>query len=178
MSVRLRLAVGIPLFVLFFFYLCLRAYLGGVAPQQYSRRGWDAEWREGRAVITNVGGDSPATEVVRKGDVVIDLRSERPAETPVVATTLWRVPPGAPYKLVVSRDGQSLEFSLHTTRVYTGVASGWPFVFVILTFLLFLVTGATVFLLKPGDEQAWLLALMLTSLTSLFPLSIYLRLPG
>src|SRR5262245_8085395 len=177
MSVRLRLAVGIPLFVLFFFYLCLRAYLGGVAPQQYSRRGWDALWREGRAVITNVGGDSPATEVVRKGDVVIDLRSERPAETPVVATRLWRVPPGTPYKLAVSRDGQSLEISLHTTRVYTGVASGWPFVFVILTFLLFLVTGVTVFLLKPCDEQAWLLALMLTSLTALFPLNIYLRLP-
>src|SRR5262249_601891 len=46
-----------------------------------------------------------------------------------------------------------------------------------LTFLLFLGTGVTVFLLKPDDEQAWLLALMLTSLTALFPLNVYFRLP-
>src|SRR5262249_38068413 len=47
----------------------------------------------------------------------------------------------------------------------------------ILTFLLFLVAGVAVFLLKPGNDQAWLLALMLTSFTALFPLSVYIRLP-
>jgi hypothetical protein len=29
MSIRLRLAVGIPFFALIFFYFCLRVYLGG-----------------------------------------------------------------------------------------------------------------------------------------------------
>src|SRR5262245_42913963 len=38
MSIRSRLAIGIPFFALIFFYFCLRVYLGGIAPQQYSRK--------------------------------------------------------------------------------------------------------------------------------------------
>jgi serine phosphatase RsbU (regulator of sigma subunit) len=177
MSVRLRLIIGIPLFALLFFYLCLRVYLGGVVPQQYSLRGWRAEWQDGRAVIVNVGMDSPATGVVRKGDVIVAFWSERPDATPLGVPGRWRVPPGTQYKLTLSRDGQTLEFPLHTTRINTNAPSGWSFVCLIITFLLFLGAGATVFLLKPADEQAWLLALMLTTLTALFPLSIYLQLP-
>src|SRR5262245_6074589 len=177
MSVRLRLIIGIPFFALMFFYLCLRVYLGGVAPSEYSRRGWNAERQDGRIVVVGVGENSPATNVVQEGDVIVAIWSERPSATPLVAPGLWRVPPGTQYKLTVSRDGHSLELPLHTTRVYTNMPSGWPFVFFILTFLLFLGAGAPVFLLKPGDEQAWLLALMLTSFTALYPLSLYLRLP-
>src|SRR5262245_19272518 len=171
MSIRLRLAVGIIFFALMFFYLCLRAFLGGVAPQQYSRRGWVAEWRDGRAVVVSVGMNSPATGVVREGDMIDAIWSERPdatplvmpgswrkrlrteaeewreAATPLVTPGLWRVPPGTRYKLTVSRDGQSLEFSLHTSRVFTNMPSGWLFVFVTLTFLIFLSAGAIVFLL-------------------------------
>src|SRR5215510_6171289 len=202
MSGRSRIAVGIIFFALMFFYLCLRAYLGGVAPQYYSRRDWVAEWRDGRAVVVSVGMNSPATGVVREGDVIDAIWSEHPDATPPVmpgvwrkrlraeaeewreftsplATPgLWRVPPGTRYKLTVSRDGRSLEFSLHTSRVFTNMPSGWPFVYVTLTFLLFLTTGATVFLLKPGDEQAWLLALILTTPVALFPLNFYIQLPG
>ncbi|MGH9755352.1 MAG: hypothetical protein ACREA2_21445, partial [Blastocatellia bacterium] len=144
MSVRLRLIIGIPLFALMLSYLCLRVYLG-VASQEYSRRGWNAEWRDGRAVIKDVGPNAPATGAVRQGDVIVDFWSERPDAMPLVTPDFWRVPPGARYKLTVSRDGQLLELPLHTTRI-----SGPPvvlFVFFMLTFLIFITTGVTVFLL-------------------------------
>ncbi len=178
MRKRLRLALGIPFFALMIFYLLLRAYLGGVAPLEYSRRGWDAEWRDGRAVIANVGTNSPATDVLRKGDVIVALWSELPDSTPMVTEGLWRVPPGTRYKLTVIRDGQSLELALITSRVFTNMPSGGFFVFFIGVFLLFIITGVTVFLLKPGDDQAWLLALILTTPVALFPLNIYIQLPG
>lgn len=176
MSIRLRLAVGIPFFALMFFFLCLRAYLGGIAPQHYSRRGWSSEWRDGRAVITIVAENSPATGVVHEGDVIVAIWSEYPAATPMIGR-LWQVPPDTRYKMTVIRDGQSLELLLQTTRVYTNMPSGWPLVFLILTFLLFLGTGVTVFLLKPGDEQAWTLSLMLSAWVALFPLNFFIQLP-
>ena len=65
MSIRSRLRWD-PLLCVDVLLLCLRAYLGGIAPQHYSRRGWDSEWQDGRAVITIVGENSPATGVVRE----------------------------------------------------------------------------------------------------------------
>src|SRR5262249_20767752 len=151
MSNNLRLAIGIPFFALVFFHLCLRAYLGGVAPLEYSRRGWDAEWRAGRAVITVVGEGGPAAGVVREAAEVVGFWSERPDSTPLVTPDFWRVPPGTRYTLTVRRSGQSLELPLHTIRIHTGAPQGLSFGFFILTFLLFLVAGTTVFLLKPGN---------------------------
>jgi len=179
MSVRLRLIIGIPLFALMFFYLGLRIY-SWVSLQEYSRRGWDAEWRDGRVVIADVGQNSPATGVVRKGDVVVAFWSERRDATPLVTTDFWRVPPGTRYMLTVIRDGQSLELPLQTTRISAGgPSSGVLYFFYMLTFLLFITTGVAVFLLKPGDEQAWQLALILTTPVALLTLNIgYLRLPG
>jgi serine phosphatase RsbU (regulator of sigma subunit) len=178
MSVRLRLIIGIPFFSLMFFYLGLRVY-SRVALQEYSLRGWNAEWRDGRVVIADVIPNSPATGVLRKGDVVVAFWSERRDATPLVTPDYWRVPPGTRYKLTVSRDGQSLELPLQTTRIpIAGPSSGALYFFYMLTFLLFITTGVTVFLLRPGDEQAWLLALMLTTPVALLTLNIgYVQLP-
>jgi serine phosphatase RsbU (regulator of sigma subunit) len=178
MSVRLRLIIGIPFFALMFFYLGLRVY-SRVALQDYSLRGWNAEWRDGRVVIADVGTDSPATGVVRKGDVVVAFWSERRDETPLVTPDYWRVPPGTRYKLTVSRDGQPLELPLQTTRIpFGGPSSGALYFFYMLTYLLFITTGVTVFLLRPGDEQAWLLALILTTPVALLALNLtYVQLP-
>jgi len=172
MSVRFRLIIGIPFFALMFFYLGLRVY-SRVSLQEYSLRGWNAEWRDGRVVIADVIPNSPATGVLRKGDVVVAFWSERRDATPLVTPDYWRVPPGTRYKLTVSRDGQSLELPLQTTRIsFGGPSSGALYFFYMLTFLLFIITGVTVFLLRPGDEQAWLLALMLTTPVALLTLDI------
>jgi serine phosphatase RsbU (regulator of sigma subunit) len=161
-----------------FFYLGLRVYTR-VALQEYSLRGWNAEWRDGRVVIADVGPDSPATGVVRKGDVVVAFWSERRDETPLVTPDYWRVPTGTRYKLTVSRDGQSLELPLQTTRIpFGGPTSGALYFFYMFTYLLFIATGVTVFLLRSGDEQAWLLALILTTPVALLALNLgYVQLP-
>jgi serine phosphatase RsbU (regulator of sigma subunit) len=105
--------------------------------------------------------------------VVVTFWSERRDETPLVTQDYWRVPPGTRYKLTVSRDGQSLEQSLQTTRIsFGGPSSGALYFFYMLTFLLFIITGVTVFLLRPGDEQAWLLALILTTPVALLTFAI------
>jgi serine phosphatase RsbU (regulator of sigma subunit) len=172
MSVRLRLIIGIPFFALMFFYLGLRVYTR-VALQEYSLRGWNAEWRDGRVVIADVIPNSPATDVLRKGDVVVAFWSERRDATPLVTPDYWQVPPGTQYKLTVSRDGQSLELPLQTTRIsFGGPSSGALYFFYMLTFLLFIITGVTVFLLRPGDEQAWLLALILTTPVALLTFAV------
>jgi serine phosphatase RsbU (regulator of sigma subunit) len=178
MSVRLRLIIGLPLFGLMFFYLGLRIS-SRITLQEYSLRGWSAELRDGRAVIANVSANSPATGVLQKGDVVVAFWSERPDATPLVMPDRWRVPPGVRYKLTVSRNGQLQELPLQTTRVpFGGPSSGVIYFFYMLTLLLFLVTGVTVFILKPGDEQAWLLALMLTTPVALLTLNLeYIPLP-
>ncbi len=178
MSVRLRLIIGIPLFGLMFFYLGLRVY-SRITLEEYSLRGWSAEWRDGRAVIANVSTNLPATNVLREGDVVVAFWSERPDATPLVTPERWRAPSGTRYKLTVSRDGQVLEAPLQTTRVpFGGPSSGVIYFFYMLTLLLFFATGVTVFALKPGDEQAWLLALMLTTPAALLTLNLeYVPLP-
>jgi len=161
-----------------FFYLGLRIS-SRITLQEYSLRGWSAELRDGRAVIANVSANSPATGVLQKGDVVVAFWSERPDATPLVTPDRWRVPPGVRYKLTVSRDGQLLELPLQTTRVpFGGPSSGVIYLFYMLTLLLFIVTGVTVFMLKPGDEQAWLLALMLTTPVALLTLNLeYIPMP-
>src|SRR5215510_2065357 len=172
MSVRLRLIIGIPFFALMFFYLGLRVY-SRVSLLEYSLRGWNAEWRDGRVVIADVIPNSPATGVLQKGDVVVAFWSERRDETPLVTPDYWRVPPDTRYKLTVSRDGQSLELPLQTTRISVGgPSSGALYFFYMLTFLLFIITGVTVFLLRPGDEQAWLLALILTTPVALLTFAV------
>jgi len=177
MNTRLRLAIGIPFFALIFFYLCLRVYLGGIAPSEYSIRGWNAEQKDGRFVIVLVGESPLVTGVLQKGDEIVSLWSERTDATPIITQGFWHVPPGTQYKLTINRAGQLFELPLHTTRINTNSPVGAFFVFFIFTFLLFIGAGVMVFLLKPGDDQAWLLALMLTSFTALFPLRLYLRLP-
>jgi serine phosphatase RsbU (regulator of sigma subunit) len=172
MSLRLRLIIGIPFFSLMFFYLGLRVYTR-VALQEYSLRGWNAEWRDGRVVIADVIPNSPATGVLRKGDVVVAFWSERRDATPLVTPDYWRVPPDTQYKLTVSRDGQLLELPLQTTRIsFGGPSSGALYFFYMLTFLLFIITGVTVFLLRPEDEQAWLLALILTTPVALLTFAV------
>jgi sigma-B regulation protein RsbU (phosphoserine phosphatase) len=161
-----------------FFYLGLRIY-SRISLQEYSLRGWSAELRDGRAVIANVSENLPANGVLRKGDVVVAFWSERPDATPLVTPDRWRVPPGVRYKLTVSRDGQLLEAPLQTTRVpFGGPSSGVIYFFYMLTLLLFFGAGVTVFMLKPGDEQAWLLALMLTTPVALLTLNLeYIPMP-
>ncbi|HEX5084785.1 MAG TPA: SpoIIE family protein phosphatase, partial [Blastocatellia bacterium] len=115
--------------------------------------------------IVSVDKNGPAT-ALQVGDEVISINGRTLADDPKLLRYNEHAAPGSIYKMVVSREGQSLEFTLEMIRYPT---SRWlrPIIDGLVQ-LLFLLTGLTVFLLKPADRQAWLLALMLGAFTGLF----------
>ncbi|MGH9767855.1 MAG: hypothetical protein ACREAB_10515, partial [Blastocatellia bacterium] len=131
----------------------------------YSQRGWEAAGVDGKPIIYTVDADGPAA-ILRVGDEVVSLIVEPQGACPLLNRRECTVPPGTGYKLAVRRGGQTLEFELRTAA---DSLSDWFYGIVLhLGSLIFVVTGLTVFLLKPDDKQALLLALMLGSFVGFF----------
>jgi sigma-B regulation protein RsbU (phosphoserine phosphatase) len=130
----------------------------------YSQRSWEAKEEDGKPIIWTVDADGPAA-VLRVGDEVVSLNVEPPGACRLINRRMCAARPGTTYKLTVRRGGQTLEFDLATAANPLG---GWFFDLALhLVSLVFPLTGLAVFLLKPDNKQAWLLALMLGSFTSL-----------
>ncbi|HMY76661.1 MAG TPA: hypothetical protein PLQ88_32880, partial [Blastocatellia bacterium] len=168
MSLRQRQWLGAIIFVLMFGHFGVNAYFILVKLEQLGRSsdGWAARVRaDGKAEITEVTRGGPAT-VLREGDELVSINGVSPKDNPELLTISRHVSPGTPYTIAVRRQGQLLEFTLATIARPLGQ---WlrPLADVFVP-LLFLLTGLAVFLLKPADWQAWLLALMLSSFTGLF----------
>jgi len=157
---RHRLVLGCVFFALMFGQFGVNAY---VAMTQLS--GSYDGWMAPQAQIIEVDQKGPAT-ALRVGDEFISINGLTLRDDPQIINYGHRVPPGTNYTMVVRRQGQSLEFRLATasfpiSRWLTPIPD-------ILVQLLFLVTGLTIFLLKPADRQAWLLVLMLGLFPGLF----------
>ena len=159
-----RLVLGCVFFALMFGHSGIYAY---TALTQFSGSydGWTANSPDGRAQIVSVDQNGPAT-ALQVGDEFVSINGMTLRDDPKILNYNRRVPPGTNYTMVVRRQGQLLEFTLATasfpiSRWLTPIAD-------ILVQLLFLVTGLTIFLLKPADRQAWLLVLMLGLFPGLF----------
>ena len=168
MTVRRRRWLGAFFFALMFGHFSVNAYLAwlDLIMRPTSSDGWTARLApDGRAKIVSVDEDGPAT-ALQVGDEFISINGLTLRDNPEILSYNQRVAPGTRYTIVVRRQGQVFEFTL-TTIGYP--ISRW-FMPIADTFvqLLFLLTGLTVFLLKPADQQAWLLALMLGAFTGLF----------
>jgi serine phosphatase RsbU (regulator of sigma subunit) len=162
---RQRLVLGCVFFALMFghsgvnAYTALRLFSG-------SYDGWTAPLSpDGMARIVRVDQNGPAAEL-RPGDEFVSINGLTLRDDPKILNYNHRVPPGTSYTIVVRRQGQLREFSLATasfpiSRWLTPITD-------ILVQLLFLLTGVTIFLLKPADRQAWLLVLMLGLFPGLF----------
>ncbi len=155
MTKPVRLIAGGLFFALMFVFAGVNAYqnyilLGG-------NPGWGGTQRDGRVIVAGVDPDGPAT-ALHKDDEVVTLNG-RPLKHALQANEALRVAPEIPYSITVRRDGQVLEFRLHTAP--------FPYMFLPIDRLLYLVlpaifllTGLAVFVLKPYDKQAMLLAMM------------------
>jgi sigma-B regulation protein RsbU (phosphoserine phosphatase) len=130
----------------------------------YSQRGWEAKEEDGKPIIWTVDADGPAA-ALRVGDEVVSLNVEPSGACRLINRRECAARPGTIYKLTVRRGGHTLEFDLVTAAKPLG---GWFFDLALhLVSLVFPLTGLAVFLLKPDNKQAWLLALMLGSFTGL-----------
>jgi len=150
---RLRLILVSLFYALMFTYAGVNAYQ--IFKLTRSDPGWAARRAGTRVRISRVtpGGSASA---LHTGDDVISVNGQ-PDEHASLAST-YSLNPGEPYTMVVERDGQRLEFNFRTVTVSLSL---WLILLTLAAFLpaIFLSTGLTVFLLKPFNKQALLLAL-------------------
>jgi serine phosphatase RsbU (regulator of sigma subunit) len=165
---RHRLVLGCVFFALMFGHFGVNAYSAwlNLMASPRSSDGLTARLSpDGRAQIVSVDQNGPATEL-RVGDEVLSINGQTLRDNPEILSYNQGVAPGTSYTIVVRRKGQSLEFTITTIRY---PINRWliPIVDSLIQ-LLFLLIGLSVFLLKPADRHAWLLALMLGAFTGLF----------
>jgi len=124
------------------------------------RHAGSAGWlpvRQADAVrVGTVRPGGPADGVLRRGDRVLSIDGRAVATALEARVLLFQRPPG-PYTASVRRDGRDLRLALRSEPYGASFVS-----FSLLAFFpvaaLFLLTGFAVFLLKPHDKQALLLA--------------------
>ncbi|MGE0129813.1 MAG: SpoIIE family protein phosphatase [Blastocatellales bacterium] len=105
------------------------------------------------AVITSVDPNGPAKDL-RIGDEIIALNGIKVSDDSAILNNNRRVPPGTPYTLTIRQNGR-----LRTITLYTTYLTNQRFSPLFWVSALFLLMGAALFLLRPGDKQAWLLAM-------------------
>ncbi|MEK7830360.1 MAG: PDZ domain-containing protein, partial [Acidobacteriota bacterium] len=159
MASKLRLVFGTLFFVLMFVHLASVAAL----PFMGSYDGWSSRWIDGRPAIVSVDRDGPATGL-QAGDVILAINGVNPQKQPSILNLNRSISAGTTYSMTVRRDQQQLELTLHTAPLRLNLLS---YALTAIVSLLFLLTGLIVFVLKPGDKQAWLLALMLGMYTAI-----------
>jgi len=165
MTRRFRLVWGGLFFALMFVDTGASFYSNWLEKTRSSLRGWEAMEINGKPVIYRVDRQARATEL-RAGDEIVQLKGHSPNVFPPLYQDRCDVPTGTGYTLVIRREGETKELALST---FAFPLSEWVADEATnLIHLVFLVIALTVFLLKPYDQQAWLLALMLGTFVGLF----------
>jgi phosphoserine phosphatase RsbU/P len=158
-SKQVRLILGGVYFALLLGYYAASFYIW------FYPSGSDGGWRGtvsyGEFRITYIDPQSPAKDL-RHGDKIIAINGVKLAERVGALNDEYRLPPGSRYSMTVERDGQELTFAWQTTPRRRG-----SFPWDKLITLLFCISGLIVLSLKAEDQQAWLLALMLGSFSTL-----------
>ncbi|HKV40678.1 MAG TPA: SpoIIE family protein phosphatase [Blastocatellia bacterium] len=165
MRKRLLLILGGAFFALQFLCAGGGIYRYFTAPTPASDPGWFATTKGGSLVIVTAPPESrlkPDDEIVAVGGRVFS----DPAE---LLSTLQHLQPGTQYTIVIRREGELQSLVLRTQPVALLHIALLRAAFAIIL-AIFLVTGFAVFLLKPSDKQALLLALMFGMFTGYFPL--------
>ncbi len=176
MKHKWRLVVGVLVFVLMSVNWAVIHFTDERRPGSYD--GWTARLSpESGAVIVNVDPTGPAS-ALQIGDELwrVDGVPVNDAN-PAVLNFNRTVPPGTRYPVQLRRNGQLIELTLQTVP-YAQRAWSFSRVWIVLVYLLFLLTGAFIFLLRSDDRQAWLLALLLWTMTGLTGNNIVSGLPG
>jgi sigma-B regulation protein RsbU (phosphoserine phosphatase) len=167
MTKRLRLILGGLFFALLIVYsgeLFIRA-LGEMS--NASGPGWSAYTIGNEVRISRVASPE-AAGVLRVRDRLVALNGQPITSASQVGRFFRDVPPGTPYMVTVRRGGQALDLVFSSQAI---PLSAWIFSGAANLIIpnIFLVTGLLLFLLKPYDKQALLLALMFGMFNAAIP---------
>jgi serine phosphatase RsbU (regulator of sigma subunit) len=162
---RLKLIFGALVLVLMCAFFAASFYAEWQFKTRTSHRGWEAMEIADKPVIYIVYSDGP-TALLQAGDEIVALKGEPREAFPLLYRDECAVAAGTRYALVIRRGGQMQEVALETLPFSLGswIRGGVTF----FTCLIFLLTALTVFVLKPYDQQAWLLALALGLFNGIF----------
>jgi sigma-B regulation protein RsbU (phosphoserine phosphatase) len=158
MKKQLQLILGATFFALLLIYSGIHLSRTIALLGMDSEPGWYPYQAGDRIVITQLATD-PQASLLKPGDEIIAINGQRLEQALDYTEIFQNVKPGTPYSLLVRRNGQFAEFSLQTRAI---PIISWILIGArnLLMPCIFLLTGVAVFLLKPYDKQAFLLALM------------------
>jgi phosphoserine phosphatase RsbU/P len=152
---RLKLILGGLFFALLFICAGVNMYRSLAVLSIRSDPGWVATQQGSRLFIAQVAPDKP----LQIEDEIISLNRQAIKDPFDVLKVFQNTLPGELYQIEIRRNGQIKTFSLQTGPV---LISDWTLMVAgyLIIPAIFIITGFVVFLLKPYDKQAFLLALM------------------
>ena len=161
---RLQFTLGAIFFALLLVYGGARFFRGFATLGMESDPGWVARQVGNQVRVDRFRSAAPA-QVLRAGDEVLAINGQPIKQPSDVIEIFHHLDPGTPYTVVIGRGGFAFEARLTSQHI--------PLIFLIVNGVMslvipniFLLTGLIVFLLKPDDKQALLLALMFGMFTA------------
>ena len=157
--------IGCLLFVLFLFPILAATWTELHALAHFGQPGWSSRAEQSRLRIYWVEAAALQTSL-QPGDEIVALNGQSVTAARRL-DVLQELPPNTTYRLTIRRAGQTADLELRTQPVlprYWLRALLEP-----LVKLLFIVTGFVIFLLKPDNKQARVLALMLGAFAAVEP---------
>jgi hypothetical protein len=158
MKKQLQMLLGATFFGLLFIYTVASLVQVVALLRMESDPGWYPYQIANRPIIVEVSPGEPPIPL-RVGDEIVEIDGQ-PLRYAFNFTRVFRdLPPNQPYTILIRRQGQLIEFMLETRAIplvdWTLMGSRG-----LIIPSIFLLVGVSVFLLKPYDKQALLLALM------------------
>jgi serine phosphatase RsbU (regulator of sigma subunit) len=171
---RLQWIFGLLFFGVMFVNLGISTY-SAIVDLRGPYDGWLAERQaDARYLISGVDESGPAA-ALRPGDRIVSIDGVRPEANRRIVNLASRLKPGASYSMMVERDGRTMEFQLAVARrPFFKPALMWIGMLAqrVVYPLVFLLPALIVFLLKPGDKQAFLLMLFLGTFMAFIMVSL------
>jgi phosphoserine phosphatase RsbU/P len=158
MGRRLQFTLGAVFFAVLLMYGGVRFYRSLALLGMESEPGWPAR-QVGSQVRVGQLGSSERGRLLQEGDEVVAVNGQQVKRASDVADVFHQIEADKPYTVLIKRNGIPLEITLISRSIplITWVVNGAARLVIPNIFLL---TGLIVFMLKPDDKQALLLALM------------------
>ena len=172
MRKRLQLILGGLFFAFLIVYSGELFIRSALELSKASDPGWIPDTKDGRVHLHRFTSAEYA-RLLKIGDEIIALNGQPITSEYEVPRSFKDIQPNSLYRMTVRRDGQALDFVLQSQAI---PLSEWIINAAVRLIIpnIFLLTGLVVFLLKPYDKQALLLALML----GMFPGAILMLNPN